>query len=263
MKIFLLAAFVALAGCQLPLKSSVPLLASPPPTLTNTITAYATLRPRYTSTPIPSITPTRQPSPTMAIPDQVGNGIGNFTVVRHETFESLEHIDWNFYDPEAVSLIDGALQITGKPFWGGGAEYNFQFPEGTGIIFRFKYTGLGDYLVSLSSGLWDTSTFRSFGFINSIYPNSMVYYGQSLLPREPLNGNFQPVPGNWYMLAMSIQPGGKLSLWIYDPVFENRVITYSEDFDENWSGLTWSFTAKATDGTTLLLDDFMQITLDD
>jgi hypothetical protein len=206
-----------------------------------------------TSTPIP-------PTPTVAPPSTIADYLNDVQIAKTHSFDNMN--DWGTWNPGTGDISEGVFTLTGQKNWSSALYYTQKFVEGNGISLKFKTTKNSNWQSEFVfvTGEWDTDSFRMFGIYNGKRPKADLYQGKQSLSGDNLGGNFSPEADTWYNLLLAIGKGGDFLAIVWDPEDPSKQIVYHEKIGEKWAGLRWELQAKANEGETVYIDDFLSLT---
>jgi hypothetical protein len=223
-----------------------------------TPTQAAVNLPLPTESVLPTATQAAQAelSPTPPLPGIVDVYLAGAHILLDDDLNRPSRLDWQF--EKNVYPRDGVLQIQGQAYWEAKLNWGRQFPEGNGVILRFRYSQGAEFESYIQTGEWDTDAFKRFGFYFLDTLQTSNWDGKSDLGYQPLQGPLEPAPDSWLMAMIAAGPYGEFIALIWSPDNPAQYKIYRASLGVSWTGKEWLFGLNANKGA-LDLDEFMQI----
>ena len=238
---------VLLSGCT---PASTPVPPTPiPPTDTPVPTAMPTKPP--TSTPIP-------PTPTVEPPSLATEFLTDVQVLETDNFNNLNN--WSTWNSASGKLSDGMFELQGQTGYLSGVGFNQKIGEGYGVAIKYKLVNNVDYKSQfiVTTGEWQTNSFRQIGIYNGRKPKAALYQGKNIIGgNNLLCTNLTLQKDTWYNFLIVVGKGGEFLSAIQNPDNPLEQCVYHETIKENWTGLNFEFQVIADIGETVYIDDFM------
>jgi len=182
-----------------------------------------------------------------------------------DTFDTFSLREWSGTNIEAIGMDDGALKVIGQNeqvvFW----RNNHSFPNGRGLVLRFKYTGDSDIQFSIEQAgveydegqalqIWGDGN----GFSVQIHEGAQGVNDEIF----PLEGNLKLQPDIWYGLLMVLDTNGKKLAVIWDLDDPSLRLRYIDSAGhDSWRNLFWDFEGRIPPGVSesVYIDDYTEI----
>jgi len=154
------------------------------------------------------------------------------------------------------------LKIIGKPNWATELINKKEFGEGEGITFDFKYENDAEFDIFIRNGTWNTSEFKSVGFLIGKYNQSQLWKGKEDGGGRPLqNNNFKLAIDKWFSIAMVVDKDGFFSTILWDKEDPAKMIKIDYHLPE-WGEQKWKISSTANGGF-YYFDNFSFVNFDE
>ncbi len=253
---------------------AVAILATPTPvpaTVTTIFTPTPETRAAATNTAMVDVasisTPTStQPSTATAAPTEKltstpvsASVANNMAVMFRDTFDANVLSDsWDVWAKRPV-VENGSLLFKGDNAWGNGLSRG-GIHENEGVLLLLQFEA-GEMVLSLDSGDYNNSTFRSWGLYNDTNGwsavsssgrkgETFVDYGKAVEMR----------PGTWYYVLLFVGEHGRFStcVWERDNPSSYRVNVSKAPEGTDWNNRTWTLTMQPYSGA-LIVDSYQEL----
>jgi serine/threonine protein kinase len=198
---------------------------------------------------------TSVPTPAIPAPDGLSGYLNDVQILDVNTFDNPSDSGWNV---DSGTVENGVMKIIGNENWFG-ASWNGTIGENQGIVIDFNYSVDSLSEIYIENGAWETDPYKRFGlYIGSNQVDTNAYIGKNDHGGAKFSGNLTFEPGVNYSFLIAILPNGELLEAVWNPSNSSETLFYREQFDESWSGLTWTLWIGVNQGT-VQFDNFNQI----
>jgi hypothetical protein len=169
--------------------------------------------------------------------------------------DDFSTLDGDRWEATAVSVAGGNATIAGAPVWASGLYGRWAIEEGEGVVVRLAFQGDAEWDLGLSSGQFDSGTFRQFGFYSS--PATLgrltleTILGEESEVAEQFDPSVELEVGAAYDFLVAVAPGGEFAVAVWDPE-ERAPVSQKVAKGAEWAGQRWGFDIGANAGSVVV-----------
>ena len=183
--------------------------------------------------------------------------LNDVEVLKVDNFDNLNN--WTPWSPLSGTVSNGMFNLQGGKL--NGLTFKGSLGEGSAALIEYKTlnnTNYGSQFV-VTTGAWQTDSFRQIGIFGGPRPKASLYQGSStntIAGNNLLCSKLTLQKDTWYSLLVAIAKDADFLSVISDPENPAKQCVYHEKMGTKWTGLQFQFQAIAEPGENLELRNF-------